>query len=697
MNNIPENFDDELEREFQNILNKPAEPVEVNKPNWKEIVEQGNKEFEADLNILNADNKKVKQVKKYFQTQNHSSKLVGKIEKRFQKYEPKIRMLDDKIKYRQNRLIELKFDNHLKYKKDKIDSITNELSKYLSDKGVQGEMLNTIFYNGFGWRSGKFGEIGEDIESFDYENIYAEEGGQLEQDKYDKFLIYLIVKPKAEGGNDLNNDCLFNCLEFYLNDRNPWANGGTLKKYLGLQRNAKIPISLIPKIEEKLKSFQINIIGDYTYSSQVKSNKVISLILEDEHYSVNRNIDNSKIKNLKVHYKEKQIMLYDKRTFQGYDGKELIQIDKIKIPEFEKTTGYKYIFIPRVLEYNHLSIQEEYLEWVKTADILKKETNGIINLYKTGDIKSTALNLFDRFTKYIFNPEKISQDEFIWLRNSTTGAVIFADEYQGEGYKFDIKSMYPSIYMSYGKIPVKRGEFKTITQNELNSQEIFNYGIYRCKVQKSNDRNTDKLFRFNNKNYYPHISLEHAKSLNLKIEMIEDNKPNFLSYSRDKLIGFNEVFTEYTNYLFKLKEKKVPKAKLLLNILWGALTEIKKHSYATQKNKQIKINDEERIVNIYTGKDDDDIIIKTINYNDIYVSNFGRLQTFILARGRFNISKIMQPIKDKVVRCNTDGFISMTNEGLKLGNKIGELVFEGYCNDCQVINCNKILGEFIVQ
>ena len=127
------------------------------------------------------------------------------------------------------------------------------------------------------------------------------------------------------------------------------------------------------------------------------------------------------------------------------------------------------------------------------------------------------------------------------------------------------------------------------------------------------------------------------------------------------------------------------------------MTEIKKHSYATQKNKQIKINDEERIVNIYTGKDDDDIIIKTINYNDIYVSNFGRLQTFILARGRFNISKIMQPIKDKVVRCNTDGFISMTNEGLKLGNKIGELVFEGYCNDCQVINCNKILGEFIVQ
>ncbi len=197
MNNIPENFDDELEleREFQNIINKPAE---LKKPNWKEIVEQGNKEFEADLNILNADNKKVKQVKKYFKTQNHSSKLVSKIEKRFQKYEPKIRMLDDKIKYRQNRLIELKFDNHLKYKKDKIDSITNELSKYLSDKGVQGEMLNTIFYNGFGWRSGKFGEIGEDIESFDYENIYAEEGGQLEQDKYDKFLIYLIVKPKAE-------------------------------------------------------------------------------------------------------------------------------------------------------------------------------------------------------------------------------------------------------------------------------------------------------------------------------------------------------------------------------------------------------------------------------------------------------------------------------------------------------------------
>ena len=44
--------------------------------------------------------------------------------------------------------------------------------------------------------------------------------------------------------------------------------------------------------------------------------------------------------------------------------------------------------------------------------------------------------------------------------------------------------------------------------------------------------------------------------------IIQDDTANCLYYSRDKLIGCNEVFTTYIDYLFDLKERKIPKAKL---------------------------------------------------------------------------------------------------------------------------------------
>ena len=277
------------------------------------------------------------------------------------------------------------------------------------------------------------------------------------------------------------------------------------------------------------------------------------------------------------------------------------------------------------------------------------------------------------------------------------GAIIFSEKYEGSAYKYDVKSMYPSIYRSTNKFPVKRGEFRTLTDEELNEMKYYQFGIYRCKIYNSDDNHTNKLFKFNKLNYYPHTSLEHAKSLNLKIELIHDDKPNNLYYEREKLIGFNEVFTEYTNFLFSLKEKKVPKAKLLLNIIWGALTQIQKFNHIIRENKITHINEDEKIISIFPDRKNEDIIIvKTYDQKNIYTTNFGRLQPFILARGRFMISEIMKPIKDKVIRCHTDGFISTTNENIKHGSKIGDLVYEGYCDNCEVINCNQVKGEFLI-
>ena len=195
---------------------------------------------------------------------------------------------------------------------------------------------------------------------------------------------------------------------------------------------------------------------------------------------------------------------------------------------------------------------EQYNEFIINAELLKKESK-IINLYKTGSNSNTALYLFDRFTHHIKNPPPIRQAEAQFIIKSKQGALIFAEPYKGSGYKLDIVSSYPSIMNSGFTFPIKEGEFKNLTKDEFNNLPFYQYGIYRCTITGYN-----KQFRKNVQNdYYTHIDLTEAKRLKLKINLIVDNQPNFLHYSRDKLLTGTELFGQYINELFELKNRSI--------------------------------------------------------------------------------------------------------------------------------------------
>ena len=68
------------------------------------------------------------------------------------------------------------------------------------------------------------------------------------------------------------------------------------------------------------------------------------------------------------------------------------------------------------------------------------------------------------------------------------------------------------------------------------------------------------MFRFNHKNKYTHVDLCTAVSLGLTIELIQDDKANFLYYSRDKCLAGSELFSEFVDVLFALKESKNKKS-----------------------------------------------------------------------------------------------------------------------------------------
>jgi hypothetical protein len=299
------------------------------------------------------------------------------------------------------------------------------------------------------------------------------------------------------------------------------------------------------------------------------------------------------------------------------------------------------------------------------------------------------LYLFNRYSKDVF-PESIGQNEAYWLEQSTISAMMFAESYEGEGYDYDIVSMYPSILQSkYFLIPVKTGEFKKLDQ----LQNILTFGIYRCKIEQLVNK---KRFKYNPTNYYTHIEINRARNLNLQIELIQDDQPNALVYSRDKLVNSHLIFGKYINILFKLKQEGVTRAKSIINILWGLLSEYKVKRQVIKNDETIVIPPAEYIREITPyGDEDTCTFIKTINSKRIYKYNYARMATFLLSKGRELIMKHADSIIDDVVYLHTDGIITKHKHTFtNMGDNIGQMKYKGYCANVKIDNCTSKSGKF---
>lgn len=645
-------------------------------------------DLERDLKELEQQEKNIKQ--KVFKT---NRTVFKTLKKRLDKYDANFQFLP--IRYKQNNLLQISINkNRYKtpkgYTRDKIKTISKDVSEFLKKNNISGKIIASIQYDK-GFRSGYLTDIGNDPVLYDPDD-YVNDIVDKKQSNFDAFVIYVVEQPAPRGGTDNYNDCLYHALQVALLEDNPFKDPYQLKKYLKLKRSDKVPLSCIEKVEQKIKNnIGINVSGDYIYHTKKKTNKIINLILSNEHYKLDHNICR---KVFNVEYKEKKPLIYNCKTFEVYDG-----IKKWKLTKQERDDIYdhKTDYILVNMDDFNSEMEDEYEEFIRVADTLKKETNNIINLYKTGENKRTALNLFDMFTKYIKTPDEIKQDEAIFINNASIGAIIHTEAYEGEGYKYDVVSMYPSILNGMLLTPLERGEFIRLSQDEFNNMQFYKYGVYRCIINKSDDINVNKLFRFNNNNHYTHISLTHARKLGLKIELIIDDEPNFLYYSRDKLITCHELFGKYIDFMFDLKQKKLPRSKMILNILWGALC---------QKNTVSKCidNDSTEIIDLPDDIDFDNIkplddkktktIIDYVNRQTYYKSNFARLAPFLLSKGRLMISDILQPHKEHIKRIHTDGFISSSNLDIKTGQKLGELKYEGHCPNVKIVNNANIEGDF---
>jgi hypothetical protein len=224
-----------------------------------------------------------------------------------------------------------------------------------------------------------------------------------------------------------------------------------------------------------------------------------------------------------------------------YDGDETYTIDKDEYDNYNNNPiTSKYILVNKNYsnKVKKLSIEESFDEFIQMANEIKRKTDGKINFYKTGTVKKTALNYFYELTKSV-QPEPINNDESKWIEMSSFSALTYWEPYKGTVYAYDRNSHYPNtMTKNFHYFPIKEGEFKIIEKLD----DDLEFGIYKCLIGPISNL---KFFKFNKNNYYTHIDIINARKNNLTVTLIQDNNPNCLIYSKDKLMNGAFLFKKY--------------------------------------------------------------------------------------------------------------------------------------------------------
>ncbi len=582
-----------------------------------------------------------------------------------------------------------KYANKVSKALNKLEETTNcQISacvNYGSHKRIDGTLTNPI------WRNGAFVNVGNNVKLYNWSYRH---GYNVDTSKAYELKFYVTYADMGFG-EDKHNDCVYNCMKKILCDKMPFDSPQELKEFLGLKRDDKIPfdcIAIIDKyLEENNIQHKLRVKGDFVYQSGRKTNKIIPLIIINEHAILPKKKDECRIYDKyfvsNCFYNDKKPIIYTKyakNKYACFDGEKHFFIDTTEFRALNKNLVTYMVNHDMITTDRDMPLTEAYDDYIQIANELKNITNGKINMYKTGSYANTALKLFIDLNPDII-PEPIKQYESIYINNASVGAIMYSVPYNGEAYMYDVVSMYPSILRSeFFMVPIKKGEFMKLTT----FGDYIKHGIYRCNI-----KGTHPLFRTNNKNLYTHIDLGMAKLYGLGIELIDDSEVNALIYKQETLVKASWLFGKYIDMVFPLKKQGIKSAKNILNVLWGRLCQINELEHVIDMNdKQVfELYDNSALTSIIPI-DDNERLVKYVNVNRSFDTPFARMKPFLLAKAREKLGKLIHKDIDNIVRIHTDGFISKCKLDIPIGDNIGDLKFEGYTDNCTVVNCNNYDG-----
>jgi hypothetical protein len=471
--------------------------------------------------------------------------------------------------------------------------------------------------------------------------------------------------------------CFYNSIKFACGGLDPspnfWVSPVGMKNSLKIGRFDQIEECHIPHIEKNAKMC-INVVGDYTYNSSQKYPKKITLKYENGHYK----FAGKKQKTNKI-WKTDLILKYfvklkDNLTeyYLTYDGNEIVADYTLKATDLGDSDTFVYKEFSRrelttdqhetLLEINENDDDELYAEtiaeymidsydkYMKNIEDLKQYD---IDISAHGySIKNTALALFSKFVK-CYDFEELDEEETEILLQVKNYGILYAKPAQFKGRCIDGNSWYPSCYIDPKLIlPIGKPEYRKLDKLD----EVISHGIYHVKISNDDPR----LFLQNPKNWYTYIDIKEAKKRGYDVELICDGKTNHLFYNSDKRETGHYLFRGFVDMLYQLK-KKNPIAKLLLNILWGALSQKKKIYHHNEVNFESieQMNNTMNVGGCFVEK------------TKKYVLPHARFGVFITAFGRAKLADAIADIKDQVYRVHTDGYYTSSNKEFNFSNDLG--------------------------
>ena len=555
--------------------------------------------------------------------------------------------------------------------------------------------------------------IGECPEIFDPALEYGEEFTGKPLSKIEYIDIYIMEVPK-QGGNlklEYQNDCLYYALlSAVQNNKNllpkQIKSQKLLKSFLGLERGEKIDISLIHIVDELFNGYSIMVSGDAIYTSPKNTKLKINILFKNGHYSLLANEGRNKT-SMKANKDKSSNDLYtyifnsdNTCKIYGSNGEQIITKKEFLKMQDKQSKIYTLI---RLIKYSkHKTLETVYNETKLQREELLKASDNKIDMFRFRSLNDLILDQFRMRSEILTEPDNISPQEAIFISNAYKGGLMWCDKkYEGELFEYDINSMYSSAMINqYFLFPVKAGHFMKLTQEEFLKMKYYKYGIYKCIVLNNGDEKFNKLFRFNDSNYYTHHDLTRAKELNFNIEMIEDNEANTLLYNKDDLICGNKVFTKYINYFYEMKKNKLTPesgiSKLMLNKLHGLLCQKNIISAIATIDNPIDASKID-IVSIKRSMDGN----VNIKYSDgkLFKTNFARIGAFLNAFARLRISRISFDYIDNIKKIHTDAIYldvemkivenNNRNNKVVISDNIGDFKYKDLGN-CRIVHINKI-------
>lgn len=534
--------------------------------------------------------------------------------------------------------------------------------------------------------------------------------------EYESGMTYV----KEVGKTIETNDCLYKCLKTVPAFKNAFKKPEDFKTFMGVGRNDKVPIDKFHLIEEHVKEIALYVYGDAKYISKKTSGMPIRLEAYEDHIELQNIDEGEKVYGVSNH--ERFPLIYERCT--GYYNIYNAETDThttMKHEEFKRIKNNPHIYNGKPQKYilvehgreltdsldedgnvkkdeygcdvkRSLTMEEQYKFFCESANQMKKATDGLINLYKTGSYNTTIQKLMIDLGINKIIPDDIDQHEANFLQKASRGAYTYAEKYEGIGYDYDFVSCFPSIMASHlFYIPIRKPSFEHLTELPT----VLKVGIYRCIIAEG-----IPSFTYNYTNHYTHIDINYArkaiKTEKLDIPMpqiIIDGEENAMIYEgkriqnedgtfqEPKTIASKHVYSDLIHLLFKLKQDGVLGAKHLLSHVWGYLCRSNQIHMSFKSEKGYVLRPSKTITAIVYNGNENEYIISHIDKSRIFESSHARLKPFLLAKSREKLLNVIAPIREShhMVFAHTDGFIlTKPIENFVSSNELGGLKYKGY-------------------